>query len=155
MKHLTSLFLFSLTVASAQTVSVQLLTDEPTPSVLGSSYTMGQSSRAGYVYGPRFLIRVSYSDAVSQTLSLSLSGTQSGYELVWQADGDGIPRSFNTQLGPDVTGISGTAADLYYRNDGTLHSFSSQATRYQVGVKALPSAAVDLHTNLVVTVTLN
>ena len=54
-----------------------------------------------------------------------------------------------------MTDLSGNGSDLYYRNDGTLHSFSSQATRYQVGVKALPSAAVDLHADLVVTVTLN
>lgn len=155
MKHFFLLLLFNLMVASAQTVSVQLMTDEQTPSVLGSSYSMGQSNKAGYVYGPRFLIRVSYSDADHQILSLSLGGNQPGYELVWQADGDGVARSFSTQLGPDVTGLSGSGSDLYYRNDGTLSTFSSQATRYQVGVKALPSAAVDLHVDLVVTVTLN
>ncbi|GGJ28410.1 hypothetical protein GCM10008938_13080 [Deinococcus roseus] len=142
-------------MAQAQAITVQLMTDEPTPHVLNADYQMGQTNIYTFVYGPRFLVKVSYGGADNLSLSLVVSGGQPDYDLVWQADGDGAPRTFDVQLGPSATGLSGTASDLYYRNDGTLQAFSGQATRYQIGVRATRNASVDLETDVVLTVTLN
>lgn len=158
MLNFKPIVLFSILCAAsslAQTLEVQLVTDALIPQVLSSNYPMGQTSTHHFVYGPSFLVKVSFQNAENHTFNLMLSGSQPDYELVWQADGDLIPRTFAVQMGPGVAGLSGSGTDLYYRNDGTLQPFPGQATRYQIGVRTTRDASVDLQTEVVLTVTLD
>ena len=140
--------------AQGQTVSVQIMSDAAVPTDFGTSYSLGQLSNVSYTYGPNFLIKISYTNANNHSLSLSLSGSQTNYELAWREDGSILDNAFGSSLGSSVTGLSGSGSDLYYRSNGTLQSFPADATRYRIGARSTPAASVDLNVPITLTVTL-
>lgn len=138
----------------AQSISVQIMTDGAVPADFGTSYSLGALDNLSYRYGPNFIVRVSYSNLSGEALSISLSGGQPNYTLAWRVDGTGDNNAFTVSLGADVTGLSGSASDQYYRNDGTLRILSSDATRYRLGAKSTPQAGDDLLVQVTLTATL-
>jgi hypothetical protein len=141
-------------LVAAQTASVQIMTDAPMPTDFGAFYSLGQLNNVGYTYGPNFIIEVSYTEANNHSLSLSLSGSQTNYELVWREAGAGFDNAFGSSLGAGIVGLNGSGSNVYYRSNGTLQSFPENATHYQIGAKATPAASVDLSTPITLTVTL-
>ena len=155
MRFRALLFLCLAAPASAQTVSVQLLTDAMTPTSFGVSYPLGQTRNDSYTYGSSFIIGLSYSFPVSTTLTFNLSGAQVDYQLAWTVVGSGIENGFTAALGAPASGIVGVQSNVYYRNDGTVQSLSGNATRYKIGVRSTPAATRDLNTTVNLTVTSN
>ncbi|GGL95033.1 hypothetical protein GCM10010840_36380 [Deinococcus aerolatus] len=141
--------------ARAQTVSVQIMTDAPSPSPFISDYPLGQTSLSADVYGPTFLISVTHDLTAPAALSFSLSGGQPDYTLFWTVVGSGTNHSFGVKLGADVTGVTGSASNVYYRDDGTLQLLPTNATRYRIGVRASPTVTADLNTQVTLTLTTN
>lgn len=154
-KVLLSLWVAMLaSLALAQTASVQIMTDAPTPADFGTFYSLGQLNNTSYTYGPNFIIQISYTGANNHSLSLALSGSQANYELAWHEAGTALDNAFATSLGAGVVGLSGSGSSLYYRSDGSLQSLPENGTRYQMGARATPSASVDLSTPITLTATL-
>ncbi|MEX2541273.1 MAG: hypothetical protein WD314_05670 [Trueperaceae bacterium] len=154
-RALLILLLLSCAVGLAQpSVSVQIMTDSPTPEDFGSGYSLGQLSNNFYTYGTNFIIRVSYSDLSSNSLSLALSGFQPDYLLAWRVAGTSDDNDFESNLGADVSALSGSDSG-YYRNDGTLREQSSEATRYRVGARSTMAASEDLLLQVTLSATLN
>ncbi|GGK29729.1 hypothetical protein GCM10008955_24430 [Deinococcus malanensis] len=147
--------LLLLSCASAQTVSVQILTDASLPADFGVNYPLGQTRNDAYVYGANFIIGVSYDLPSSSSLTLSLSGSQANYFLAWTVAGSGIDQAMGTALGTAVSGVSGSQSNVYYRQDGTLHLLAGEATRYRIGARATPAATADLNTVITLTLTSN
>lgn len=157
---LTTLLLTTLMLAFGSTghaqpsLSVQIVTDSAVPNDFGTFYPLGQLRNDSYVYGSEFLIRISYSD-VSGSLSLAFSGGQANYLLAWRVAGTTDNNPFTSNLGADVSGLSGSSSDLYYRHDGTLQLLSSEATRYRIGARSTASASQDLSLFITLTATVN
>lgn len=155
MRRCFPLLMLLLSAASAQTVSVQVLTDAAVPADFGTTYLIGQTRNDAYVYGPSFTIGVSYSLPTSATLTFNLSGSQANYLLAWTVSGSGVDNSFSVALGAAVSAVSGSQSNVYYRNDGSLQLLAGDATRYKIGVRVTPSATQDLNTLITLTVTAN
>lgn len=149
------LMFFLAGTASAQTVSLQLLTDATIPAAFGSSYPLGQTRTDGYVYGSSFLIGLSYNLPVSSSLTITVSGTQANYLLAWTVATSGVDNAFSGALGSPVAGAVGTQSNVYYRNDGTIQTLAANATRYKIGARATADAIQDLSTPVTITVTSN
>ena len=138
----------------AQTVTVQLVTDEPTPQDFSEAEDLGSLTNGSYSYSSKFLIKVSYDLSLLTFLSFSLSGSQADYDLVWRADG-GINQPFINNLGASVFSLLGSANNRYYKNTGFLVSNPANATSYEIGVLASPNVAEDLNVLITLTVTVN
>jgi hypothetical protein len=136
------------------TVTVRIMTDSPLPADFGTSYSLGQLGNTTFTYGPNFIIEVSYDLASATSVSLALEGVQADYELAWRVDGTTDNRSLGAALGTDVPDLTGSASGLYYRNDGTLRTLSTEATRYRIGARSTPAAVADLQVQVTLTVTL-
>jgi hypothetical protein len=142
-------------IALAQpSVSVQIMTDATVPVDFGTNYPLGQLDNLSYAYGANFIIQVSYSGLDGSSLSLALSGSQPNYQLAWRVAGTSENNAFGVALGADVSGLSGSASDQYYRNDGTLRLLSTEATRYRIGARSTPAASEDLLVQVTLTATL-
>jgi hypothetical protein len=141
-------------IALAQgTISVRIMTDAPTPADFGTAYPLGQLNNANFVYGPNFIIELSYTDLSSGSIGLSLSGSQPAFELAWQVAGTSENNAFTVGLGADVSNLSGSGSG-YYRDDGTVQALSTLATRYRIGARSTPAAADDLLLQVTLTATL-
>lgn len=151
---LALLALLSLSLGVAQSVTVQLMTDASLPADLGSTYSLGQLNNVAFTYGPNVVIKISYTNLNNHSLSLSFSGNQPNYEFAWRENGSSLDQTFGSSLGMSVGGLSNSDTNLYYRSDGTLHSLSVNATRYQVGARSTPAASVDLNAPVTLTATL-
>jgi hypothetical protein len=141
-------------IALAQgTVSVRIMTDAATPADFGTAYSLGQLNNANFVYGPNFIIELSYTDLSSGSIGLSLSGSQPNFELAWQVPGSGENNPFAVGLGADITVVTSSGSG-YYRDDGTIQALSSLATRYRIGARSTPAAAEDLLLQVTLTATI-
>lgn len=148
------LLLMVAATGAAQTVTVQIVTDEAVPADFGSTYGLGQLNNTAYVFGPNFLIRVSYSDLTGQSLSFALAGGQQDYRLAWRVAGTTQVNPMGESLGLAVANLSGSSSGVYYRDDGTLVLLGSDATRFQLGAQATPAAIADLSAPVTLTATL-
>lgn len=147
------LLMVTATAFGQATVSVRIMTDALTPADFGTAYELGQLNNDTFTYGPNFIIELSYSDLSSDSINLSLTGKQAGYELAWRVPETGENNAFSVSLGADVSGLSGSGSG-YYRNDGTVQGLPVNATRYRLGARSTPAAAEDLLLQITLTATL-